>query len=407
MLSDSQIQAARAEFPALNQRINNQPLVYLDNAATTHKPQVVIDAVQQFYQQQNANVHRGIHTLSDTATNLFEQAREQVRGFINAQSIQEIIWTSGTTESINLVAHSFGAHLTAKDSILISAMEHHANIVPWQLLQARTGVRLNVIPMNEQGELEQSEYSRLLDDSVKLVAITQVSNSLGTINPVAKMIQQAHQVGAKVLVDGAQAVAHMPTDVQALNADFFCFSGHKLFAPTGIGVLYGKQALLESMPPFKGGGEMIKQVSFTKTSYNTLPFKFEAGTPPIAQAIGLGVAIDYLSQFALTEIGAHEQRLLKHTQTLCQEIPELQEIGQAQHKAGIFSFTFKGAHPEDVGTLLDQQGIAIRTGHHCTMPVMQHFNIAGTARAAFSFYNNLDDVNAFIAGLHKARTFLA
>ncbi len=406
MLSTAQLARIRSDFPALTQHINKHPLVYLDNAATTHKPQVVIDAVQQFYQQQNANVHRGIHTLSDTATNLFEQARERVRTFINAQSIQEIIWTTGTTESINLVAHSFGAHLTEKDSILISAMEHHANIVPWQLLQARTGVRLKIIPMNEKGELKQSEYTQLLDDSVKLVAITQVSNSLGTINPIAKMIQQAHQVGAKVLIDGAQAVAHIPTDVQALDADFFCFSGHKLFAPTGIGILYGKQTLLDSMPPFKGGGEMIKQVSFTHTSYNELPFKFEAGTPPIAQAIGLGAAIDYLSQFNLTDIGEHEQQLLKHTQQHCQAIPELQEIGQAQHKAGIFSFTFKGAHPEDIGTLLDQQGIAIRTGHHCTMPVMQHFNIAGTARASFSFYNNLDDVNALIAGLHKTRTFL-
>lgn len=407
MLTPSELNQIRADFPALNQTINNKPLVYLDNAATTHKPQVVIDAVNQFYSQQNANVHRGIHTLSDTATNLFEQARESVRKFINAKSENEVIWTSGTTESINLVAHSYGQRFKQGDEVIISAMEHHANIVPWQLLQARTGIKLRVIPMNQQGELDQQAYESMLNESVKLVAITYISNSLGTINPIKSMVEQAHNVGAKVLVDGAQSVAHLKTDVQDLDADFFCFSAHKLFAPTGLGVLYGKESLLETMPPFKGGGEMIKQVSFENTTFNELPFKFEAGTPPIAQAIGLNAAIDYLAQFDLQALNQHEQTLLKRTQELCSELPEIQEIGQAKHKASIFSFTFKGAHPEDVGTLLDQQGIAIRTGHHCTMPVMQQFNIAGTARAAFSFYNSLDDVNALVTGLKKAQTFLS
>lgn len=407
MLTPAQIQTIRADFPALNQSINGKPLVYLDNAATTHKPKAVIDAVNRFYAQQNANVHRGVHTLSDEATNLFEQARESVRAFINAKSISEVIWTSGTTESINLVAHSFGQSLNEYDEILISAMEHHANIVPWQLLQQRTGAKLRVIPMNNKGELDQNAYAQLLNESVKLVALTYVSNSLGSINPVKKMIAQAHTVGAKVLIDGAQSVAHLHTDVQDLDADFFCFSAHKLFAPTGLGVLYGKEALLEAMPPFKGGGEMIKQVSFEHTSFNELPFKFEAGTPPIAQAIGLDAAIKYLNQFDLEALNQHEQSLLERTQSLCGQLDEIQEIGQAQEKVGIFSFTFKGAHPEDVGTLLDQQGIAIRTGHHCTMPVMQQFNIAGTARAAFSFYNSLDEVDALFNGLKKAQSFLS
>lgn len=407
MLTHAQIQTIRTDFPALNQSINGKPLVYLDNAATTHKPKAVIDAVNRFYAQQNANVHRGVHTLSDEATNLFEQARESVRAFINAKSISEVIWTSGTTESINLVAHSFGQSLNENDEILISAMEHHANIVPWQLLQQRTGAKLRVIPMNNKGELDQNAYAQLLNESVKLVALTYVSNSLGSINPVKEMIAQAHTVGAKVLIDGAQSVAHLHTDVQDLDADFFCFSAHKLFAPTGLGVLYGKEALLEAMPPFKGGGEMIKQVSFEHTSFNELPFKFEAGTPPIAQAIGLDAAIKYLSQFDLESLNQHEQSLLERTQSLCSQLDEIQEIGQAQEKVSIFSFTFKGAHPEDVGTLLDQQGIAIRTGHHCTMPVMQQFNIAGTARAAFSFYNSLDEVDALFNGLKKTQSFLS
>ena len=400
------IHTLRADFPALAQQVNGKPLVYLDNGATTHKPQAVIDAVSQFYVQDNSNVHRGAHTLSDRATQAFEQARETVRDFLNAGSTKEIIWTRGTTEAVNLVAHSFGAQLQAGDHILISAMEHHANIVPWQMLCERSGAELKVIPVTERGELDMPAFDKLLTDKVKLVGVVHVSNALGTINPIEDIITKAHAVGAKVLIDGAQSVAHWNIDVQALNADFFAFSGHKLFGPTGIGVLYGKQALLEAMPPYQTGGEMIEHVSFSGTRFNGLPFKFEPGTPNIAGAIGLAAAIRYLTGLDRDALLQHEHALLARLRERASDMPELRLIGDAEHKASIFGFVLNGAHPADVGTLLDQQGIAVRTGHHCAMPIMEQFGVPGSVRASFSFYNTLDEVDALFAGLEKAKLFL-
>jgi cysteine desulfurase/selenocysteine lyase len=400
------IHTLRADFPALAQQVNGKPLVYLDNGATTHKPQAVIDAVSQFYAQDNSNVHRGAHTLSDRATQAFEQARETVRDFLNAGSTKEIIWTRGTTEAINLVAHSFGAQLQAGDQILISAMEHHANIVPWQMLCERSGAELKVIPVTERGELDMPAFDQLLTDKVKLVGVVHVSNALGTINPIEDIIAKAHAVGAKVLIDGAQSVAHWNIDVQALDADFFAFSGHKLFGPTGIGVLYGKQALLEAMTPYQTGGEMIEHVSFSGTRFNGLPFKFEPGTPNIAGAIGLAAAIRYLTGLDRDALLQHEHALLARLRERASDMPELRLIGDAEHKASIFGFVLNGAHPADVGTLLDQQGIAVRTGHHCAMPIMEQFGVPGSVRASFSFYNTLDEVDALFAGLEKAKLFL-
>ncbi|GGY33630.1 cysteine desulfurase [Bacterioplanes sanyensis] len=400
------IHTLRADFPALAQQVNGKPLVYLDNGATTHKPQAVIDAISQFYAQDNSNVHRGAHTLSDRATQAFEQARETVRDFLNAGSTKEIIWTRGTTEAINLVAHSFGAQLQAGDQILISAMEHHANIVPWQMLCERSGAELKVIPVTERGELDMPAFDELLTDKVKLVGVVHVSNALGTINPIEDIIAKAHAVGAKVLIDGAQSVAHWDIDVRALDADFFAFSGHKLFGPTGIGVLYGKQALLEAMPPYQTGGEMIEHVSFSSTRFNGLPFKFESGTPNIAGAIGLAAAIRYLNQLDRDALLQHEYALLARLRERASDMPELRLIGDAEHKASIFGFVLNGAHPADVGTLLDQQGIAVRTGHHCAMPIMEQFGVPGSVRASFSFYNTLDEVDALFTGLEKAKLFL-
>ncbi|ASP40192.1 cysteine desulfurase CsdA [Bacterioplanes sanyensis] len=400
------IQRLRADFPALHQEINGKPLVYLDNGATTQKPQVVIDAISDYYRHDNSNVHRGAHTLSDRATHAFEQARKTVQQFINAAKPEEIIWTRGTTESINLVAHSFGDSLQAGDQILISAMEHHANIVPWQMLAQRKGAELKVIPVNERGELDYPAFVELLNDRVKLVSIVHVSNALGTINPVEDMIAKAHAVGAKVLLDGAQSTAHWDIDVQALDVDFFAFSGHKLFGPTGIGVLYGKEALLEAMPPYQTGGEMIEHVSFEQTTFNQLPFKFEPGTPNIAGVIGLAAAVDYLQGLDRDALLAHEHQLLQRARTLAADMAELRLIGDAEHKASIFGFVLNGAHPADVGTLLDQQGIAVRTGHHCAMPIMEQFGVPGSVRASFSFYNTVDEVDALFAGLEKAKLFL-
>ena len=401
------IDAIRQDFPILKQQVKGKPLVYLDNAATTQKPKVVMEALTDYYSDTNSNVHRGAHTLSDQATRLFENARITVQSFLNAASEKEIIWTRGTTESINLVAHSFGREqLKAGDEILISAMEHHSNIVPWQILCQQTGATLKVIPVTPEAELDMAAFETLLSEKTKLVSVVHVSNALGTINPVKQIVEAAHNVGAKVLLDGAQATPHWSIDVQDLNCDFYAFSGHKVFGPTGIGVLYGKQELLDSMAPYQSGGEMIQQVSFSGTSYNQLPYKFEAGTPNIADAIGLAAAIDYLNQFDRSQLARHENNLLQKTLELASEVSCLQLIGRAKQKAGVFSFLLEGAHPHDLGTLLDQQGVAVRTGHHCAMPIMDQFGVPGTVRASFAFYNTEQEVERFFQALEKARSFL-
>ncbi len=401
------LNAIRAEFPALHQEVNCKPLVYLDNGATTQKPKAVINALQQYYELNNSNVHRGAHTLSDRATEHFENARKTLQRFLNAQKAEEIVWTRGTTESINLVAATWGrAFIKTGDRILVSSMEHHSNIVPWQMLCEQTGAELLPIPVLDNGELDMDAYKNLLTPQVKFVSVVHVSNALGTINPVADIIRMAHDVGAKVLVDGAQAVAHWDIDVQALDADFYAFSGHKLFGPTGIGVLYGKEALLNAMPPYQGGGEMIEHVSFSKTTYNVLPYKFEAGTPNIAGAIGLAAAVDYLHSLDRVALAAHEDALLARANELAAQVGGIRIIGNARHKASVFGFILEGAHPADVGTLLDQQGIAVRTGHHCAMPVMEQFKVPGTVRASFTFYNTLDEVDALFRGIEKAKLFL-
>lgn len=406
-LSADVLNSIREQFPALHQEVNCKPLIYLDNGATTQKPKAVIDALQRYYEHDNSNVHRGAHTLSDRATEQFENARKTVQAFLNAAKAEEIVWTRGTTEAINLVASTWGrANIQNGDRILVSGMEHHSNIVPWQMLCEQSGAELLPIPVLDNGELDMAAFAELLTPAVKLVSIVHVSNALGTINPVAEIIRQAHAIGAKVMVDGAQAVAHWDIDVQALDADFYAFSGHKLFGPTGIGVLYGKEALLNAMPPYQGGGEMIEHVSFTKTTYNGLPYKFEAGTPNIAGAIGLAAAIDYLNTLDRAALAAHEDALLARANELAAEIGGIRIIGNAAKKASVFSFILEGAHPADVGTLLDQQGIAVRTGHHCAMPVMEQFKVPGTVRASFTFYNTLDEVDALFKGLEKAKMFL-
>ncbi|WMS87601.1 aminotransferase class V-fold PLP-dependent enzyme [Pleionea litopenaei] len=397
----------RKDFPILDQQVNGHPLVYLDSAATTQKPQAVIDAVAAYYQNDNANVHRGAHALSDRATQDFENARTKVATFINSPKREQIIWTRGTTESINLVAQSYvRSMVTTGDVILVSALEHHSNIVPWQIVCEQTGAELRVIPVNAAGEIELDEYYAMLNESVKFVSVNHVSNALGSINPVKEIIDAAHKIGAKVMIDGAQAVPHFAIDVQTLDCDFYAFSGHKLFAPTGIGVLYGKEQLLEQMQPYQAGGEMIEVVSFNGTSYNKLPYKFEAGTPNIAGAIGLGAAIDYLNQLDRPALLAYEDRLLAMATEKAKAIGGITLVGTAKNKTGVMSFLLDGAHPHDVGTLLDQQGIAVRTGHHCAMPIMQQFKIPGTIRASFSFYNNESDVKRLFTALEKAKSFL-
>jgi cysteine desulfurase/selenocysteine lyase len=397
----------RADFPILNQLVNGHPLVYLDNAATTQKPQAVIDALVHYYTHDNSNVHRGAHTLSDRATAKFEAARKKVADFINANHAQQIIWTRGTTESINLVAASWGAtNLQAGDRILVSALEHHSDIVPWQMIAEKTGASVIPIPVDETGTIDLTAYSALLDERVKMVAVNQVSNALGTINPVSDIISQAHAVGAKVLIDGAQAIAHWPVDVQAMDCDFYVFSGHKLFGPTGIGVLYGRRELLEQMPPYQGGGEMIETVSFNGTTYNQLPYKFEAGTPDIAGAIGLGAAIDYVHTLDREALAAHEDALLAYATKKALNVPGLRIIGTAKAKTAVLGFVIEGTHPSDIGMLLDQQGIAVRTGHHCAQPLMQQFGIPGTVRASFSIYNNFEDIDRLFIALEKVRQLL-
>lgn len=397
--------AVRRDFPVLDQEVNGHPLVYLDNAATTQKPEQVIEAIGNYYRRDNANVHRGAHTLSDRATRAFENARERAARFINSPAASQVIWTSGTTEAINLVASSWGrTNLKQGDRILVSWLEHHSNIVPWQLVAAATGAELVPIPVTDGGEIDLDALDGLLDERVRMVAVNHVSNALGTVNPVADITRRAKAAGALVLIDGAQSVAHWPVDVQALDCDFYTFSGHKLFGPTGIGVLWGRETLLESMPPFLGGGEMIETVSFTGTTFSALPFKFEAGTPNIAGAIGLGAAIDYVEGLDRAAAAEHEAALLQRTLELAEDIPGLRRIGTPVHSAGIFSFLLEGTHPSDLGMLLDQQGIAVRTGHHCAQPLMDRFGIPGTVRASYSIYNTQEDVTRLFEGIHKARS---
>lgn len=386
----------RSDFPL----ISNSPVCYLDSAATTQKPTAVLAAIDHYYRHSNANVHRGAHSLSRASTDAFEAARERVQQFINAASSDEIIWTRGTTEGINLVAHSFGQlAIQPGDEIIISTLEHHANIVPWQLLAERSGAQLKVIPLTDSGDLDQDAYQALLNARTKLVALCHVSNALGTVNPIKTMIDAAHSAGAKVLIDGAQAVSHFEIDVQALDCDFYLFSGHKLYGPTGIGVLYGKQSLLQQMPPWQGGGEMIEHVSFAATTYQQPPFRFEAGTPNIEGAIGLAAAIDYLAQFDLSQRQAHEQQLLEYAEQQLRQLPRLRVIGQPRQRTGLIPFVIKGMHSFDLSTLLDQQGIALRSGHHCTMPLHQHLGLDGTARASFGLYNQQQDVDRLVKAL--------
>ena len=397
------INAVRADFPILQETIHGKPLVYLDNAATTQKPVQVISAVDEYYRHYNSNIHRGVHTLSEKATAAYESARKKIQAFIHAASIKEIIFTRGATEAINLVAQSYGrSTLKPGDEIIISEMEHHSNIVPWQLLCEQTGAVLKIIPINDDGELIMEAYEKLLNTKTRIVSIVHISNALGTITPVKKIIDMAHAHNAVVLVDGAQAVAHTPVDVQALDCDFYVFSGHKLFGPTGTGVLYGKQSLLEQMPPYQGGGDMIKMVTFKKTTYNDLPHKFEAGTPHIAGFIGLGAALDYVTNIGLDNISAWETDLLHYATEAVSSIKELKLIGTAKHKTSILSFALGHIHPHDIGTILDHEGIAIRAGHHCAMPVMEHFKIPATARASFAFYNTRAEVDQLVLGIHKS-----
>ncbi|WP_026601264.1 cysteine desulfurase [Methylomonas sp. 11b] len=394
------VKQIRADFPILGETIRNKPLVYLDNAASCQKPQAVIDSIVYTYSHEYANIHRGVHTLSVRATDKFEGAREKVRAFINAASTKEIIFVRGATEAINLVAQSYGkSQLQAGDEIVISAMEHHANIVPWQMLCQQMGAVLKVAPMNQQGELLFDEFEQLLNAKTKLVAITQMSNALGTINPVEKIIAAAHAKGIPVLLDGAQAIPHMAVDVQALDCDFYVFSGHKLYGPSGTGVLYGKQALLEAMPPYQGGGDMIRQVTFEKTEYAGLPHKFEAGTPAIAEIIGLGAAIDYINAIGMDKVAAYEAELLDYATQQAEQIKGLNIIGQAAHKGGILSFTLDRIHPHDIGTMLDSLGIAIRAGHHCAMPVMDFYGVPATARASFAMYNTRQEIDVLMQGI--------
>ncbi len=394
----------RAEFPALAQQVHGKPLVYLDNAATTQKPRAVIEAVQRYYERDNANVHRGVHTLSERATEAYEGARRKAKTFLNAASEKEIVFVRGATEGINLVAASWGrANVRAGDEVLITAMEHHSNIVPWQLLCEQVGARLRVAPINDAGELIMEEFERLLSERTRLVAAVHCSNALGTINPVERIVERAHAAGAVVLLDGAQAAPHLRVDVRALDCDFYVFSSHKVYGPTGIGVLYGKERLLDAMPPYQGGGDMIKAVTFEKTVYNDLPYKFEAGTPHIAGAVGLGAAIDFLSALGLDAIAAHEQEVLRCATAAVRAIPGIRIVGTARSKAGILSFTLDGVHPHDIGTVLDHEGVAIRAGHHCAMPVMQRFNLPATARASFALYNTPADVDALVRGITRAR----
>jgi cysteine desulfurase / selenocysteine lyase len=398
------VERIRADFPILKLKVNGKPLVYLDNAASSQMPQQVIDRLVRYQTAEHSNIHRGVHYLSETATAAYEGARGKIQRFINAKEAREVIYTRGTTDSLNLVMHGYGrAFIGAGDEIIVSQLEHHSNIVPWQMLCEEKGAKLRVIPCNDAGELLLDDYRKLFNRNTRLVAIAHVSNALGTINPVREMIATAHEHGVPVLVDGAQAVPHMKVDVQDLDCDFYAFSAHKMCGPTGIGILYGKAALLEKMKPFEGGGDMILSVTFEKTTYNVIPHKFEAGTPPIAAGIGLGATIDYLESVGLDRIAAHEHDLITYATDAFRQLKDVRIVGTAQDKAAVLSFTMKGVHPHDVGTILNEEGVAVRTGHHCAQPVMQRFGISATARASFYLYNTLSEVDALVAGIHKVR----
>jgi cysteine desulfurase / selenocysteine lyase len=401
------IDQIRADFPVLHQQVNKAPLIYFDNAATTQKPKVVMDALTAYYEQDNANIHRGIHTLAERATSAYELTRKKLAAFLNAPSTDQIIFTSGTTAGINLVAQTFGrANVGKGDQIIVSNLEHHSNIVPWQLIAEEKGAEIKVIPVSDEGVLDIEAFKGLLNPKVKLVAVNHVSNAIGTINPIAEIISLAHAVGAKVLIDGAQSVAHLAVDVQALDLDFFVFSAHKLFGPTGVGVLYGKCELLEAMPPYQGGGEMIKEVSFSGTTYNELPYKFEAGTPNIADVIAFGAALDYVQAIPAEALAAQEEALLAYATEKLQSIPGLKIVGTAPEKIAVISFVVDGVHPQDIGVLLDKFGIAIRTGHHCAQPLMQRYDLVGTCRASFSFYNTFEEIDRFVLCLEKTLQML-
>ncbi|HEX6805975.1 MAG TPA: cysteine desulfurase [Terriglobales bacterium] len=396
------VERVRRDFPILAREVHGKKLVYLDNAATSQKPQMVMDAISRYYQQENSNVHRGVHFLSELATAEYERARHLAQKFIQARSANEIIFVRGTTEGINLVAQTYGrAHLGEGDEVLITAMEHHSNIVPWQILCEEKKAKLRVAPINDAGELLLEEFEKLLGPRTKIAAVAHVSNALGTVNPVAKMIELAHRRNIPVLVDGAQAVPHIKVDVQALGADFYTFSSHKMFGPLGIGVLYGKAALLEAMPPYQGGGDMISSVTFEKTTYNKIPFKFEAGTPNVEGSVGFGAAIEYLNSMGMESIAEYEHELLEYATKKISAIPAVRIIGTAKERAGVLSFVIDGVHPHDIGTILDQEGVAIRTGHHCAQPIMQRFGIPATARASFAFYNTKEEVDALASGIER------
>ena len=400
------VQKVRAHFPILSQTVNGKPLVYFDNGATAQKPQVVIDAITQYYSEINANIHRGVHTLSQLATDAYEVARNTIQNHLNAKHNHEIIFTSGTTAGINLVANGFAKFVKEGDEVMVSALEHHSNIVPWQFLCEKTGAKLVVIPMNEKGELVMGAFETLLSDKTKIVAVNHISNALGTINPIKQIIEKAHKVGAAVLIDGAQATPHLRPDVQELDCDFYVFSGHKVCGPTGVGILYGKENWLNALPPYQGGGEMIKEVTFEKTTYAELPHKFEAGTPNIEAGIVLGTAIDYLNGIGFDNIAEYEQELLEYATEKLLQIEGLKIFGTSDHKASVISFNIEGIHPYDIGTIIDKLGVAVRTGHHCAQPIMNFFNIPGTIRASFAFYNTKEEIDIFVEAVKKAQQML-
>ena len=401
------IQKIRADFPILNQKVNGKPLVYFDNGATSQKPQVVIDAIAKYYQEINANIHRGVHTLSQLATDAYETSRGKIQQHINAKFAHEVLFTSGTTHGINLVANGFASLLKSGDEVLVSAMEHHSNIVPWQMLCEKTGAVLRVIPMNENGELIMAEFDKLVSNKTKIVTVNHISNALGTVNPIQYMIDKAHEFGAAILIDGAQAVPHLKPDVQKLDCDFYVFSGHKICGPTGTGILYGKESWLNKLPPYQGGGEMIKEVTFDKTTYAELPHKFEAGTPNIAGGIALGTAIDYMNQVGFENIQIQEKELLDYGTKRLLEIEGLKIYGNAKEKTAVISFNIEGIHPYDIGTIIDKLGIAVRTGHHCAQPIMDFFKISGTIRASFAFYNTKEEIDVFVEGVKRAKLMLS
>ena len=401
------VQDIRSQFPILTQKINGRDLIYFDNAATSQKPSVVIDKIKNYYEKENANIHRGVHSLSQEATTAYEQARHKISSYLNAKSDSEIIFTKGTTDGINLIASSFGELLNPEDEIIISAMEHHSNIVPWQLLESRKKIKIKVVPIHKTGEIDLDAFENLLNEKTKLVSITHISNSLGIINPIKEIIRKSHVVGAKVLIDGAQSVQHEKIDLQELNCDFFVFSGHKVYGPTGVGVLYGKSELLNIMPPYQGGGDMIEKVSFEKTTFNVLPFKFEAGTPNIVGGIALGTAFDFIDSLNFEQCQVHELELLRYAEEQLNAIPTIKIFGTSKNKTSVISFNVGDIHPFDIGTLLDKQGVAVRTGHHCTQPIMDFYQIPGTIRVSFGIYNTKDEIDLFVAALNKSIQILS